>query len=116
MQGTFGKAEESMVYEVRFQTVEPKRRADYVKMYKEAIQGCKAAGCRSGLILCSEDDPAAVMVLLEWPTKEHHLNWRGTPTHRSFRAAVAGWQAKPATAVTMSRRPSDPTRVLRQAR
>jgi heme-degrading monooxygenase HmoA len=95
MQGTFGKAEESMVYEVRFQTVEPKRRADYVKMYKEAIKGCKAAGCRSGLILCSEDDPAAVMVLLEWPTKEHHLNWRGTPTHRSFRAAVAGWQAKP---------------------
>jgi hypothetical protein len=84
-----------MVYEVRFQTVEPQRRADYVKMYKEAIQGCKAAGCRSGLILCSEDDPAAVMVLLEWPTKEHHLNWRGTPTHKSFRAAVEGWQAKP---------------------
>jgi heme-degrading monooxygenase HmoA len=84
-----------MVYEVRFQTVDPARRADYVKMYKEAIQGCKAAGCRSGLILCSEDDPAAVMVLLEWPTKEHHLNWRGTPTHKSFRAAVEGWQAKP---------------------
>jgi heme-degrading monooxygenase HmoA len=87
--------EESMVYEVRFQTVDPERRADYVKMYKEAIQGCKAAGCRSGLILCSEDDPAAVMVLLEWPTKEHHLNWRGTPTHKSFRAAVEGWQSKP---------------------
>jgi heme-degrading monooxygenase HmoA len=84
-----------MVYEVRFQTVDPGRRADYVKMYKEAIQGCKAAGCRSGLILCCEDDPAAVMVLLEWPTKEHHLNWRGTPTHKSFRAAVEGWQAKP---------------------
>jgi len=95
MQGSFRKAEESMVYEVRFQTVEPKRRADYVKMYKEAIQGCKAAGCRSGLILCSEDEPAAVMVLLEWPTKEHHLNWRGTPTHKSFRAAVEGWQTKP---------------------
>jgi len=50
-----------MVYEVRFQTVDPKRRADYVKMYKEAIQGCKAAGYRSGLVLCSEEDPAAVM-------------------------------------------------------
>src|SRR5262245_54138093 len=95
MQVTLAKAEESMVYEVRFQTVEPKRRADYVKMYKEAIEGCKAAGCRSGLILCSEDEPAAVMVLLEWPTKEHHLNWRGTPTHKSFAAAVEGWQTKP---------------------
>ena len=84
-----------MVYEVRFQTVEPQRRDEYVKMYKEAIQGCKAAGCRSGQILCSEDDPARVMVLLEWPSKEHHVNWRGTPTHKSFRAAVEGWQTKP---------------------
>ena len=73
-----------MVYEVRFQTVEPERRDDYVKMYKQAIQGCKEAGCRSGQILCSEDDSSRVMVLLEWPSKEHHLNWRCTPTHRSF--------------------------------
>jgi hypothetical protein len=65
------KRRKFMVYEVRFQTVDPQRRDDYVKMYKEAIQGCKAAGCRSGMILFSEDDPAAVMVLLEWPTKEH---------------------------------------------
>jgi heme-degrading monooxygenase HmoA len=84
-----------MIYEVRFQTVEPQRRDAYVKMYKQAIQGCKEAGCRSGKILCSEDDPSRVMVLLEWPSKEDHLNWRGTPTHRSFRAAVEGWQVKP---------------------
>jgi len=84
-----------MVYEVRFQTVAPERRDEYVKMYKQAIQGCKAAGCRSGQILCSEEDPSRVMVLLEWPSKEHHLNWRGTPTHKSFRAAVEGWQTKP---------------------
>ena len=97
-----------MVYEVRFQTVDPKRRADYVKMYKEAIQGCKVGGCRSGLVLCSEDDPAAVMVLLEWPTKEHHLNWRGTPTHKSFRAAVEAGRPSQAGAVTMSRKQSEP--------
>jgi hypothetical protein len=49
-----------MIYEVRFQTVEPQRRDAYVKMYKEAIQGCKEAGCRSGKILCSEEDPSRV--------------------------------------------------------
>ena len=93
-----------MIHEVRFQTVEPQRRDAYVKMYKQAIQGCKAAGCRSGKILCSEDDPSRVMVLLEWPSKEHHLNWRGTPTHKSFRAAVEGWQAKPSEGGCMLRR------------
>ena len=33
-----------MVYEMRFQTVDPARRAEYVKIYREAVQGCKSAG------------------------------------------------------------------------
>lgn len=86
-----------MIYEVRFQTVDPERRSEYVKHYKEAIQEVKSAGCRSGLILCSEDDPASVIVLLEWESKEPHKRWRGTPPHTRFRAAVEGWQAKPST-------------------
>jgi heme-degrading monooxygenase HmoA len=84
-----------MTYEVRFQTVDPARRNEYVKHYKQAIQDAKLAGCRSGLILCSENDPGGVMVLLEWETKEHHLRWRGTAPHTRFRAAVDGWQTKP---------------------
>jgi heme-degrading monooxygenase HmoA len=84
-----------MVYEVRFQTIDPKRRTEYVRMYKEAIQEIKTAGCRGGLILCSEDDPASVLVLLEWESKEQHRSWRGTPPHDRFRAAVQGWQTKP---------------------
>jgi quinol monooxygenase YgiN len=84
-------------YEVRFQTVDPDRRGEYVKMYKQAIQEIKLAGCRGGQILCSEDDPGSVLVLLEWESKEHHLRWRGTPPHTRFRAAVEGWQIKPST-------------------
>ena len=84
-----------MIYEVRFQTVDPERRSEYVRHYKQAIQEIKQAGCRGGLILCAESDPASVLVLLEWETKEHHLRWRGTPPHTRFRAAIDGWQAKP---------------------
>jgi heme-degrading monooxygenase HmoA len=86
-----------MIYEVRFQTVDPARRDAYVKMYKDAIQVIKQAGCRGGQILCSESDPSSVMVLLEWESKEQHQSWRGTPPHTSFRNAVEGWQAKPST-------------------
>ena len=84
-----------MICEVRFQTVDPARRAEYVKHYKQAIQDIKQAGCKGGQILCSESDPSAVLVLLEWETKEHHLRWRGTPSHQRFRAAVEGWQTQP---------------------
>jgi heme-degrading monooxygenase HmoA len=87
----------SATYEVRFQTVAPGRRAEYVAMYKQAIQEIKQAGCKGGLILCSEDDPESVLVLLEWESKEQHQRWRGTPPHARFRGAVEGWQTKPSS-------------------
>ena len=83
-----------MVYEMRFQTVDPARRAEYVKIYREAVQGCKDAGSSGGLILCSDDDPASVIVILKWESKEHLARWRGTPSYKSFRAAVEGLQTK----------------------
>jgi len=83
--------------EVRFQSVTPEKRTEYVKMYRQAIQEIKQAGCKNGLILCSEDDPSSVLVILEWESKEHHQRWRGTPPHTHFRNAVEGWQAKPST-------------------
>ena len=64
--------------------MDPDRRVEYVKMYKQAIQEIKLAGCRGGLILCSENDPSSVLVLLEWESKEHHLRWRDTPPHTRF--------------------------------
>ncbi len=35
-------------YEVRFQTVPPEKREEYVKMYKQAIQEIKLSGCKRG--------------------------------------------------------------------
>lgn len=82
-----------MVYEMRFQTVDPAKRAEYVKIYREAVQGCKSAGSTGGHILCREDDPSQVIVILLWESKEHLARWRGTPSYNSFRAAVAPLQA-----------------------
>ncbi len=82
-----------MVYEVRFQTVDPARREEYVKIYKDAVQGCKSAGSAGGLILCSEDDPGSVVVLLRWESEDQLARWRGTTSYNSFLAAVEGLQA-----------------------
>ena len=83
-----------MVYEMRFQTVDPATRAEYVKIYRDAVQGCKSAGSTGGHILCSEDDPSAVVVILLWESKEHLARWRGTESYKSFRAAVAHRQTE----------------------
>jgi len=83
-----------MVYEMRFQTVEPAKRTEYVKIYREAVQGCKSAGSTGGQILCSDDDPSAVIVILLWESKEHLARWRGTESYKSFRTAVERLQTK----------------------
>ena len=83
-----------MVYEMRFQTVDPAKRAEYVQIYRQAVQGCKEAGSTGGQILCSEVDPSSVIVILLWESKEHLARWRGTPSYQSFRAAVEHWQTK----------------------
>ena len=84
-----------MIYEVRVQTVDPEKRTEYVKAYKEAIQSSKEAGCHGGFIMCSDEDPAKVLVLLHWETREHHERWRGTPPHVKFRQTIDPWQTKP---------------------
>ena len=95
-------------YEVRFQTVDPDRRGEYVKMYKQAIQEIKLAGCRGGLILCSENDAGSVLVLLEWESKEHHLRWRGTPPHtRAFAPPSKVGKATQVRAVITSQKRSE---------
>jgi heme-degrading monooxygenase HmoA len=81
-----------MVYEMWFQTVEPAKRAEYVKIYRDAVLGCKSVGSTGGHILCSDDDPSAVIVILRWESKEHLARWRGTESYKSFRAAVAPLQ------------------------
>ena len=83
-----------MVYEMRFQTVEPARRSEYLQVYRAAVQGCKSAGSTGGFILCSDDDPAAVIVILLWESKEHLARWRGADSYKSFRAAVEHLQTK----------------------
>jgi heme-degrading monooxygenase HmoA len=83
-----------MVYEMRFQTVDPAQRAEYVQIYRQAVQGCKVAGSTGGLILCSDDDPSQVIVILLWESKEHLARWRGSESYKSFRAAVEHRQTK----------------------
>ena len=83
-----------MVYEMRFQTVDPARRAEYVKIYRDAVQGCKSAGSTGGQILCSDEDPSALIVMLLWESKEHLARWRGAESYKSFRAAVEHLQTK----------------------
>ena len=54
--------------------------------------------------MCSDEDPAKVLVLLHWETREHHERWRGTPPHVKFRQTIDPWQTKPSLGGLLRRR------------
>ena len=81
-----------MIYELRFSRWTRRSGPNTSIFTEDAVQGCKSAGSTDGHILCSDDDPSAVIVILRWQSKEHLARWRGTESYKSFRAAVAELQ------------------------
>ena len=94
-----------MIYEMRFQTVDPAQRAEYVKIYREAVQGCKSAGSTGGQILCSDDDPSAVIVILLWKAKSIWRAGAGRSLTSHFAPRLRAGKPIRVTADFTSRRP-----------
>ena len=83
-----------MVYEMRFQTVDPAKRAEYVKIYREAVQGCKSAGSTGGHDPMQRRRSIGGHRDFAMGKQGTSGRWRGTPSYSPFRAAVEGLQTK----------------------
>ena len=85
-----------MIYETVAFAVEPARRAEYVDVYRRALREADFPGYHGGKILSCVEDPARVMVVLEWDSVEAHASTRGTPAHTRFLAAIRPYWTAPA--------------------
>jgi heme-degrading monooxygenase HmoA len=84
-----------MIKEIITQTVDPARRDAYVQAFRNAWHEANMEGWRGGQILTCIEDPARVVVVIEWDTVEDHTRHRGTPPHTRFREAVSAYQTAP---------------------
>ena len=84
-----------MIYEVVVQTVDPAQRDRHVETFKRAFQEWSPAGAHGGKILRCVEDPARVIVVIEWDSVEAHTSHRGTPAHNRFREASGAHQTAP---------------------
>ena len=84
-----------MVYEIVTQTIDPARRDEFVSAFRRAFREANFAGFRGGKICPSVEDPARVVMLIEWESVEAHKQHVGTPAHNRFREAIGGYQTAP---------------------
>jgi heme-degrading monooxygenase HmoA len=84
-----------MIYEIVVQTVDPARRDEYVDAYRKAFREANMAGNHGGKICTSVEDPARVVVMIEWDSVEAHKQHPGTAPHNAFREKIYAFQTQP---------------------
>jgi len=73
-----------MIYEITEKTIDPERRDEYVEVYRRAWAEAGFEGSRKGKIMRCIEDPARVIVLIEWDDLAAHRQHRQTPKQKRF--------------------------------
>jgi quinol monooxygenase YgiN len=84
-----------MVYEIVEMTCDPARREEYVEVIQRAMRAWSPSGYHGGKVYACIEDPARVIVLLEWDSVEAHKRHYGDPARDQFLAALAPYPTVP---------------------
>jgi heme-degrading monooxygenase HmoA len=81
-----------VIYEVVEMTIDPDKRDEYVKVYRDAWKKADFAGSHGGKVMCAMDDPSKVVVIIAWDSLDAHRQHTrprpGTPEHIHFRETI----------------------------
>ena len=77
-----------MIYEAVYITVDPERREEFVRVYRQAWNEAGFEGSHNGKIMPCIEDASKVVVLIEWDDVAAHRQHRQTPKQNRFRAAI----------------------------
>lgn len=81
-----------MIYEIAIQQVDPAKRAEYIQNFGKTLIDANFAGSHAIKIFECLEDPAKVILIIEWDSVEAHTQHRGTPAHNKMREANASYQ------------------------
>jgi heme-degrading monooxygenase HmoA len=83
-----------MIYEIRIQHVEPKKRDEYIKVFGDILKKANYAGLHGIKLFTSIEDPSRVVLMAEWDSVEAHTRIRGTETYNGMRQAIGRYQTQ----------------------
>lgn len=77
-----------MIYEEVHITVDPERREEFVKVYRQAWKDAAFEGSHLGKVMRCIEDASKIGVLIEWDDVAAHRQHRGSEKQRRFREAI----------------------------
>jgi len=77
-----------VIYEEVHITVEPERREEFVKVYRQAWKDAAFEGSHLGKIMRAIEHDDRIGVLIEWDDLAAHRQHRGSEKSRRFREAI----------------------------
>lgn len=81
-----------MIHEIVIQHVRPEKRDEYIKAFGEFLKKANYPGSHEIRFFASIEDPARVILMVDWDTVEAHTQIRGTPTYNAMRELTAKYQ------------------------
>jgi len=78
----------AVIYELVHLTVDPDRRDEFVRVYRQAWNEASFEGSHEGKILPCIEDASKLLVIIEWDGVEAHRQHRQTPKQNRFRATI----------------------------
>jgi quinol monooxygenase YgiN len=81
-----------MIHEIVIQHVQPEKRDEYIKVFGEILTKANYAGSHGIRFFTSIEDPARVILMIDWDSVEAHTQIRGTPTYNAMREATSKYQ------------------------
>ena len=81
-----------MVHEIVIQTVDPAKRDEYIREFGQTLKDAAFAGSHGIKIFTSIEDPARVVLVIEWDSVQSHTVHRGTPAHNHMREVGSKYQ------------------------
>jgi quinol monooxygenase YgiN len=81
-----------MIQEIVIQHVQPEKRDEYIKVFGDFLTKANYAGSHGFRFFASIEDPARVILMIDWDNVEAHTRIRGTPTYNAMRELTSKYQ------------------------
>ncbi len=81
-----------MIHEIVIQQVAAEKRAEYIEAFGEFLRNARYDGSHGIKLFASIEDPARVILMIEWDSVESHTRHRGTALHNAMRELTSKYQ------------------------
>ena len=83
-----------MIHQIVIQHVAADKRDEYLRVFGEFLRNARYEGSHGIRLFAGVEDPARVILMIEWDSVESHTRHRGTAMHDAMKELTSQYQTE----------------------